>query len=170
MNSVSFIRRIDDLGRIVIPKEIRKKLKIRENEVLEIFNDDDRIIVKKHNEIDNNMKVINMYGNIIRKLTNKNIIITNNHNIIYTNSLIKDTFFNKEITDLAIDILNNRTIKEGYEFELIMNVKINNYLIYPLIVNSDVLGLIILFSDEQISDKDRTLLLLVSKILNVCLE
>lgn len=170
MNSVSFIRRIDDLGRIVIPKEIRKKLKIRENEVLEIFNDDDRIIVKKHNEIDNNMKVINMYGNIIRKLTNKNIIITNNHNIIYTNSLIKDTFFNKEITDLAIDILNNRTIKEGYEFELIMNVKINNYLIYPLIVNSDVLGLIILFSDDQISDKDRTLLLLVSKILNVCLE
>ena len=51
MKSTGITRRIDDLGRIVIPKEIRKNLKIKENEVLEIFINNDEIILKKYYQI-----------------------------------------------------------------------------------------------------------------------
>ncbi len=53
MKATNIIRRIDDLGRIAIPKEVRKALKIKEGHPLEIFIDDDGIYLKKYvNESD----------------------------------------------------------------------------------------------------------------------
>ena len=49
MKSTGFVRKVDDLGRIVIPKEIRKKLKIEDNSPLEIFSDAFSITIKKIN-------------------------------------------------------------------------------------------------------------------------
>lgn len=48
MKSTGVLRRIDDLGRIVIPKEIRKHLKIKNGESLEIFIHDDTVVLKKY--------------------------------------------------------------------------------------------------------------------------
>ena len=49
MKATGIVRRVDDLGRIVIPKEIRRTLKIREGEPLEIFTDKDgSVIFKKY--------------------------------------------------------------------------------------------------------------------------
>lgn len=50
METDGFIRKVDDLGRIVIPKEIRNKLKIADNSPLEIFADSSSIIIKKPNQ------------------------------------------------------------------------------------------------------------------------
>ena len=48
MKATGIVRRIDDLGRIVVPKEIRRTLRIREGDALEIFTDrDGEIILKK---------------------------------------------------------------------------------------------------------------------------
>lgn len=48
MNSTGIIRRVDDLGRVVIPKEIRKKIGIREGEALEIYIDKNMVCFKKY--------------------------------------------------------------------------------------------------------------------------
>ena len=49
MKATGIVRRVDDLGRIVIPKEIRRTLRIREGEPLEIYTDrDGQIILKKY--------------------------------------------------------------------------------------------------------------------------
>lgn len=53
MRATGIIRRIDDLGRICIPKEIRRKLKITENDPMEIFMDGENLILKKYLEEDN---------------------------------------------------------------------------------------------------------------------
>ena len=47
MKATGIVRRIDDLGRVVIPKEIRRQMGIREGDPLEIFTDDDSICLKK---------------------------------------------------------------------------------------------------------------------------
>lgn len=52
MKGTGMVRRVDGLGRIVIPKEIRKVLKIKENEQVEINVDDDSIVLKRYSELD----------------------------------------------------------------------------------------------------------------------
>jgi stage V sporulation protein T len=51
MHSTGIVRRVDDLGRVVIPKEIRRTLGIREGDPLEIYTDNDTVIFKKFNEL-----------------------------------------------------------------------------------------------------------------------
>ena len=53
MKSTGIVRRIDDLGRIVIPKEIRRTLRIREGDPLEMYVDGDAVIVKKYHDPEN---------------------------------------------------------------------------------------------------------------------
>ncbi len=50
MKATGIVRRIDDLGRVVIPKEIRRTMRIREGEPLEIFTESDSIILKKYDD------------------------------------------------------------------------------------------------------------------------
>ena len=168
--TTGIVRRIDELGRIVIPKEIRKSLKITENDNLEISVDEDRICIKKHTLLDNNLKIINTYGKVLRELTNKNVIISNRESIIYCNNNIKDTFFRKEISDEVISLINNRNNTTGEEIEVIKNIKIKNYICSPIIVNSDSIGSIILYSDNEIKEDDKLSIKIISKILNECLE
>ena len=58
MKSTGVVRRIDELGRIVIPKEIRKNFRIKEGENLEIFINDNETIIIEINYIENNVNVI----------------------------------------------------------------------------------------------------------------
>ena len=48
MKATGIVRRVDDLGRVVIPKEIRKMVKIKEGEALEIFTEDNKVIFQKY--------------------------------------------------------------------------------------------------------------------------
>ena len=52
MKATGIVRRIDDLGRVVIPKEIRKNLRIKDGENIEIFIDGENIILKKYSVLD----------------------------------------------------------------------------------------------------------------------
>ena len=51
MRDTGIVRRIDELGRVVIPKEIRKTLRIKESDPLEIFTDKDSLVIKKYSPI-----------------------------------------------------------------------------------------------------------------------
>ena len=51
MKATGIVRRIDDLGRVVIPKEIRRTLRIREGDPLELFTDRDELMLKKYSPI-----------------------------------------------------------------------------------------------------------------------
>ena len=50
MKATGIVRRIDDLGRIVIPKEIRRTMRIRDGDPLEIYTDDGKIVMEKYNQ------------------------------------------------------------------------------------------------------------------------
>ena len=58
MNATGIIRRVDDLGRIVLPKEVRRKAGIAEGTPMEIFVDSDRIVLKKYRTSEELMNVV----------------------------------------------------------------------------------------------------------------
>ena len=70
MKSTGVVRRIDDLGRIVLPKEIRKTLRIREGESLEIYTNGEEIVLKKSTK-----KALLTQGSLKKSSASKNNII-----------------------------------------------------------------------------------------------
>ena len=82
MKATGVVRRIDDLGRIVIPKEIRRNLKINEGDSLEIFVDSSGIILKKYSLLDNMSEISASLVNVARKIYGKNIVITDKERVI----------------------------------------------------------------------------------------
>ncbi len=169
MKSTGIVRRIDELGRIVIPKELRKTLKIKEGESLEVFINNDEIILKKFSNMNDMDKIFDDYIKILNNITGNVIFITDRDKIRGALENKKNAFLDKPISETLEELLDSRksilsndlrgiNILEG---EIIKN----NYYIVPLIVNSDVEGLLIMLSTSEISDEDKLTLEIVSKIL-----
>ena len=95
MKSTGITRRIDDLGRIVIPKEIRKNLKIKENEVLEIFINNDEIILKKFSPFNDSEKILSDYIKVINDMTGNDVIITDRDKVILSSKRLEEKLLNK---------------------------------------------------------------------------
>ena len=78
MKTTGITRRIDELGRVVIPKELRKNMHIKSGELLEIFlSDKETISLKKHTIIDKNEEFINLFVKTLSDKLNSNIFVTN---------------------------------------------------------------------------------------------
>ena len=85
MNTNNYIRKIDELGRIVIPKEVRNKLKIRDNENILISADDNKIFIKKYSYLTNYSEFLNELSNILDEIYKANIEISDQNKIVFTN-------------------------------------------------------------------------------------
>lgn len=169
MKSTGITRRIDDLGRIVIPKEIRKNLKIKENEVLEIFINNDEIILKKFSPFNDSEKVLSDYIKVINDMTGNDVIITDRDKVILSSNKLEERLLNKKLSEYVNDLIENRSIflsNDMKGIEVIDNEKIKqNYYFIPLIIDSDVVGSIIMFSSKEIDENSKSLLLIASKLL-----
>ena len=75
MKTTGIIRRIDELGRIVIPKEIRKNLRIKNGESLEIYLENDSIILKKYSQIESLKNVSIDYVEAFNQIIKHNILL-----------------------------------------------------------------------------------------------
>lgn len=169
MKSTGIVRRIDELGRIVIPKELRKTLKIKEGESLEVFINNDEIILKKFSNMNDMDKIFDDYIKILNNITGNVIFITDRDKIRGALENKKNTFLDKPISENLEELLDSRKsiLSNGLkEINILEGETIkSNYYIVPLIVNSDVEGLLIMLSTSEISDKDKMTLEIVSKIL-----
>ena len=169
MKSTGITRRIDDLGRIVIPKEIRKNLKIKENEVLEIFINNDEIILKKFSPFNDSEKILSDYIKVINNMTGNDVIITDRDKVILSSKNLEERLLNKKLSEYVNDLIENRSIflsNDMKGIEVIDNEKIKqNYYFIPLIIDSDVVGSIIMFSSKEIDENSKSLLLIASKLL-----
>ena len=169
MKSTGITRRIDDLGRIVIPKEIRKNLKIKENEVLEIFINNDEIILKKFSPFNDSEKVLSDYIKVINDMTGNDVIITDRDKVILSSKRLEERLLNKKLSEYVNDLMENRSTflsNDMKGIEVIDNEKIKqNYCFIPFIIDSDVIGSIIMFSSKEIDENSKSLLLIASKLL-----
>ena len=174
MKSTGIVRRIDDLGRIVIPKEIRKTLKIKENESLEVFINNEEIILKKFSNMNDMEKTFDNYVSVLKDITGNSVIITDREKIVACPDNKKDELLKKEISEYLDDMLNIRNpilSNDMRGINLIEDLVINNnYYIIPMLVNSDVVGLLIMLSNKEITDSDKMSLEIASKILINCIE
>ena len=109
MKATGIVRRIDDLGRIVIPKEIRRAMGICEGDPLEIFTEDNIIIFSKYNEINEEEEVNTKEEKIVVKIVCENSIqymrLTNSqHKLLLF--LAENKFLNKNVCITVVNDIN----------------------------------------------------------------
>jgi AbrB family transcriptional regulator (stage V sporulation protein T) len=139
-------RKIDELGRIVIPKEIRKNLGIRDGEALEIFTSEDSIILKKYFEVRKYEDLSNKLCELIKNIYNIDLVITDREKVITSSN--KDIVENTRLNNKFLELIDNREMFISRDLSTInFGVDISGYFtVIPIIASSDSLGLVILIS------------------------
>ena len=150
----SNIRRIDELGRIVIPKDIRKKLHIKTNEPLEIMIESGEIRIKKYSELPDYIDFIKYLIDIGTRTTNNNYIITDrDHVVASTNKEYEASRISNMLEKFMIDGTNIKN--EHINLIISDNIQITAYTtIYPLIIDDDKSGLIIEYNESSPINSD----------------
>ena len=154
MKSTGVVRRIDELGRIVIPKEIRRNLGIRDGENIEIFTDNDSIILKKYYRMSTNTDLATTLSELIYNTFNDKVIITDREKVIASSGLNMDLVGNV-LTEEYLNIIEEREIKTKENTSLkIGEYTINGNIVFiPIISLNDSIGLVIIISDNNLKEK-----------------
>lgn len=175
MKATGVVRRIDELGRIVIPKELRKNLRINEGENIEIYMDDnENIILKKFSSLKKITDLAMYVVSSINQITKLNCLIMDSDSIVAYSGVKKGEYQDKYIGSFLLDVLNNKkncfnSVKENIE---IVNGKTEEvyYDVNLIKQNGDVLGGIILFSNDIINENNQQILDTFSLFLEKYLE
>ena len=117
LKATGVTRKIDELGRIVIPKEIRRNLGIRDGESLEIFLDDDAILLKKHNQMHNFLDIGTKLVNIITSLVDIDLLITDREKVICTSEKYQN-FLNQDLDAKLISLIERYNLDQ-YDREVL---------------------------------------------------
>lgn len=159
MKATGVVRRIDDLGRIVIPKEIRKTLRIKEGDPLEIFTDKDgEIILKKYSPIGELSEFAVGYAETLARTTGHIACITDKDTVIAVSGAPKKEFLQQNLSTELEEVMDNKEIytsKENNEVSLPITQndnkerKFNSQVVYPIVSQGDTIGSIILISKDQ---------------------
>ena len=160
MKATGVVRRIDDLGRVVIPKEIRKTLRIKEGDPLEIFTEKDGgIILKKYSPIGELTEFATGYAETLSKTTGHIAFITDKDTVIAVSGIPKKEYLEQSVSDELEQLMEDKevyTSKENSDLSIPITQndetnkerRYNSQVVYPIISNGDTIGTVILLSKQ----------------------
>lgn len=158
MKATGIVRRIDDLGRVVVPKEIRRTLRIREGDPLEIFTDKDgEIILKKYSPIGELGSFAKQYADALAQTTGHIICISDRDQVIAVSGGPKRDFLEKPISKELETAINDReTIIANSEdkkfIDILSDATERDYtsqVITPIISEGDAIGAVVFLSRDS---------------------
>ena len=155
MKATGIVRRIDDLGRVVIPKEIRRTMRIREGDPLEIYTDTDgEVIFKKYSPIGELSDFATQYADAIGKNCDMPVVICDRDHCIAAAGVSRKEVLERRVSPQLEDIAEARrqySVRRG-EIKLIQpleGVEHTAGVICPIISAGDVCGSVVLLLPEQ---------------------
>lgn len=155
MKATGIVRRIDDLGRVVIPKEIRRTLRIRDGDPLEIYVDrDGEVILKKYSPIGELGNLAKEYAESLAESTGHPALIADRDKIIAVAGTSKKDYLEKHIGTLVERTMENRRTKvelTSGEYELCkeLHETYASLVCSPIVASGDPIGAVILFTKRE---------------------
>ncbi|MEG0823334.1 MAG: AbrB/MazE/SpoVT family DNA-binding domain-containing protein [Erysipelotrichaceae bacterium] len=143
MKATGVVRRLDDLGRIVIPKEIRKNFRIKEGDNIEFYIEKDHIVIQKYNTLDAYKEELTNICNILTGLYGLHIIFVEDEIVPVSDLSIVDSFAKRIVVHSPV----------AFDSELVYCDDSSRYdgMIFPVCSYGDYFGSFIMF---DCNDKD----------------
>ena len=182
MKSTGIVRRIDGLGRVVLPKEIRKTLKLNSGDLLQIFVEKEVIILEKYSPISTFDKTTSSVLECLFKTVNLPVVITDNQFVVQAEGLAK-RLKGEKLSETLIKIIENKSSfvinsSDGGEVKKITEncdeQEFVSQIIIPVLgVENQPLGSVIILDSKvgsQMGLKEVALANLASKMLSMELD
>lgn len=159
LKATGIVRRIDDLGRVVIPKEIRRTLRIREGDPLEIFVDrEGEVILKKYSPIGELGDFAQEYADSLYESTGHTTLIADRDAVVAVSGAPKKQWVDKAVTPLVERVMEGRkslhvpkpgeTKVSGPEEEDEERWDFSSMVVAPIVAEGDPIGAVILGTKE----------------------
>lgn len=145
MKATGIIRRIDDLGRVVIPKEIRRIMRITEGDPLELFTEDGGLVLRKYSPMDKMQEVTDKYIKMLSKEFSgeAEFCITDTDYLLAASGRGDiQRLVNSELEMEFVAELRKRNVSMR-EMKFISGSDIKTKLIYPIVCEGDLYGSLI---------------------------
>ncbi len=162
MKATGIVRRIDDLGRVVIPKEIRRTMRIREGDPLEIYTDrDGEVIFKKYSPVGELASFASHICETLYKTTGHTAIVCDRDTVIAASGSAKRDVFEKRISEALERIIESRQIyqhKSGESHVNVTEAEDGNFvsIAAPIISEGDVSGCVAFVFDGSEAELGET--------------
>ena len=171
MKTTGIIRRIDDLGRIVIPKELRRTLRIKNGDSLEIFVDHEDIILKKYSPMESFEEAATKYVDSFNQVIKHNVIVCDKDKVIAVSGNLKKNYLGKsisEFTDRSIERRDSFVERQKKTFSFVEGIEDFGYYSFSSIVsNGDTLGAVIIISTlAPISESEEKMAAILANLLS----
>ncbi len=162
MKNVNFIKNIDNLGRIVIPMDVRRQLQINTGDVLSITCNDKNIMLTKYSNLDNNSKVVEILKCFVDEFNIK-VILMNKECVLYSNIISMGA---KLSNNTKLLVKNGNSLR-NYSTEMLFgeNKVSGVFNMLPIVTNEGIEGSLIVFGDTN--DKGYEICSLLIKLINL---
>lgn len=159
MKATGIVRRIDDLGRVVIPKEIRRTLRIKEGEPLEIFTDGNGgVVFKKYSPLGELGTMAGTFAEVLNRQCKTPVIICDNDACIAACGIGKKEVLGRPVSEELAGVYNSRKnyfLSEMEPLCPLQDMPFQALAACPIITSGDVLGsVILLYNKEHVIDTD----------------
>lgn len=162
MKEIGIVRRIDELGRVVIPKEMRRTLRLKEGDPMEIYAEQDMLCLKKYSPVSGVKEIAESLAESLAETTGKQAYIVDTEKVLSAKGQNAQSNIDKLILPELRDVLDSRrsvvigvetsgSIKRLFEKN---DVEFSNILIVPTVVNGDIIGGVILCGKDEISPEE----------------
>ena len=154
MKATGIVRRIDDLGRVVIPKEIRRTMRIREGDPLEIFTSNDgEVVFKKYSPMGELGTFAAQYADVMSRALNQAVVISDRDHIIAVSGVPKKEMQDRPVSPMLEDVMEqrrNHIARAGESVRMTAVEGVERYVgaAVPILSAGDVIGSVCLLLPE----------------------
>lgn len=158
MKATGIVRRIDDLGRIVIPKEIRRTLRIREGDPLEIYTESNgEVVFKKYSHVGELNQFVSSYADVLSNVAKVPVLITDMDHVVAVSGISKKELLNKKISSELEKLLEDRVYFEyaasdSEQLAPIEGIDVEALVMCPIISDGNINGAVILLKNETTTE------------------
>ncbi|MBE7031209.1 MAG: stage V sporulation protein T [Ruminococcaceae bacterium] len=155
MKATGIVRRIDDLGRVVIPKEIRRTMRIREGDPLEIYTDrDGEVIFKKYSPIGSLSDFASQYAETLTKTCGFPVAITDKDSIIAVSGASRKELMEQRVSPDMEKLMEDKMhfVSEESGKPLYVTEASGKYMagvVSPIIAEGDIIGNVVIMKDDE---------------------
>lgn len=156
MRATGVVRRIDELGRIVVPKEIRRVLRIREGDSMEIYTDKEGgIVLKKYSAVGEMMPFARQYAESLSSVAGHKIIITDREKVVAIAGGISGDIIGMHISAKIEKIMENRklynTANGKKRIDILEEKGFEEYdqIISPIICEGEIVGAVVILGENS---------------------